>query len=278
MFTVRFWGVRGSIPVPGANTVIYGGNTSCLEIRADERLVIVDLGSGVHTLGGWLVENELKSKGAIKADILLSHTHWDHVMGFPMFTPIYIPGTVLNIIGPTPLESLDLKTAIEHQLSSQYWPVQPDKLSAKITYRQMKETTIDLGEGLTVSSKSLNHSLPCFGYRITYQGKSIVTIFDHEFFVSEEENNKIKKFVSGADILIHDTQYKQEEYESHKGWGHCTYEQVLQYTAGADIKKLVFFHHDPSRKDSELEQIEKSYANNTNPKIVVAKEGLVLEA
>ncbi|WP_461255713.1 MBL fold metallo-hydrolase [Treponema sp. R80B11-R83G3] len=278
MLTVRFWGVRGSIPVPGPNTVIYGGNTSCIEVRADERLVIVDLGSGVHTLGAWLIENELKSKGKIKADILLSHTHWDHVMGFPMFSPIYSGGTELNIIGPATLESVDLKSAIENQLSSQYWPVQPDRLAAKIKYQQIKETTIDLGSGLTVSSKFLNHSLPCFGYRINYKGKSVVTIFDHELFLTAEENEKVKKFISGADILIHDAQYKQEEYASHKGWGHCTYEQVIEFIAGTDIKTLVFFHHEPSRKDGELEQIEKSYANSTSPKIIVAKEGLVLEA
>jgi len=278
MFTVRFWGVRGSIPVPGPNTVIYGGNTSCIEIRADERLVIVDLGSGVHTLGLWLIENDLKNKGKIKADILLSHTHWDHVMGFPMFSPIYSGNTELSIIGPATLESIDLRSAIENQLSSQYWPVQPDRLSAKIKYQQIKETTVDLGEGLTVSSKFLNHSLPCFGYRITYKGKSVVTIFDHEMFLSDEENEKVKKFISGADILIHDAQYKQEEYASHKGWGHCTYEQAVEFTAGIGIKTLVFYHHEPSRKDNELEQIEKSYANSTSPKIVVAKEGLVLEA
>jgi len=278
MLTVRFWGVRGSIPVPGPNTVIYGGNTSCIEIRADERLVIVDLGSGVHTLGDWLIENELKNKGKIKADILLSHTHWDHVMGFPMFSPIYSNGTELSIIGPATLESIDLKSAIENQLSSQYWPVQPDRLAAKIKYQQIKETTVDLGEGLIVSSKFLNHSLPCFGYRISYKGKSVATIFDHEFFLTAEENEKVKKFISGVDILVHDAQYKQEEYASHKGWGHCTYEQVMEFTAGIGIKTLVFFHHEPSRKDSELEEIEKSYVNSTSPKIIVAKEGLVLEA
>jgi phosphoribosyl 1,2-cyclic phosphodiesterase len=278
MLKIRFWGVRGSIPTPGQNTVIYGGNTSCLEIRADERLIIVDLGSGVHPLGDWLIENDLKNKGKIKADILLSHTHWDHVMGFPMFNPIYTPNTEFNIIGPATLETDDLKAAIESQLSAQYWPVQADRLAAKIKYKQIKETTVDLGAGLTVSSKFLNHTIPCFGYRINYKGKSIVTVFDHELFLTAEENEKVRKFISGADIVVHDAQYKQEEYASHTGWGHCTYEQVMQFTADIGIKKLVFFHHEPSRKDSELELIEKSYANNTAPEIFVAKEGLVLEA
>jgi phosphoribosyl 1,2-cyclic phosphodiesterase len=278
MLTVRFWGVRGSIPTPGPDTVIYGGNTSCLEIRADERLVIVDLGSGVHPLGDWLIENDLKTKGKIKADILLSHTHWDHVMGFPMFNPIYTPGTEFNIIGPATLESNDLKATIENQLSTQYWPVQPDRLDATIKYKQIKETTVDLGAGLTVRSKFLNHPLPCFGYRINYKGKSIATVFDHELFLTAEENEKVRQFIKGADIVIHDAQYKQEEYPNHVGWGHCTYEQVMQHTAGLDIKKLIFFHHESSRKDSELEQIEKSYADSKEPEIMIAKEGLVVEA
>jgi phosphoribosyl 1,2-cyclic phosphodiesterase len=278
MLTVRFWGVRGSSPTPGPNTVIYGGNTSCLEIRADERLIIVDIGSGVRLLGERLLENEIKSNGKITADILLTHTHWDHVMGFPMFTPIYTPGTVFNVIGPASLDNNDLKSIIENQLSTQYWPVQAEKIAAKIKYNQIKEAVVDLGGGLTVSSKFLNHPIPCFGYRIDYNGKSIATVFDHEFFITDEENEKIRQFIKGADIVIHDAQYKQAEYKDHMGWGHCTYEQVVQYTAGIDIKKLVLFHHDPSRKDSELEQIEKNYADNTEPKIIMAKEGLVLEA
>jgi phosphoribosyl 1,2-cyclic phosphodiesterase len=278
MLTLRFWGVRGSIPTPGVNTVIYGGNTSCIEVRADERLIIIDLGSGAHLLGDWLLENELKIKGKIKADILLTHTHWDHVMGFPMFTPIYTPGFEFNVIGPASLEDEDLKAIIENQLSTQYWPVQADRLAANIKYSQIKETTVDLGDGLTVSSKFLNHPISCFGYRINYKGKSIATVYDHEFFLTAEENEKVRQFIKGADIVIHDAQYKQEEYAEHVGWGHCTYEQVVQYTAGMDIKKLVFFHHDPARKDSELEKIEKSYAKNKNLKIIAAREGLVLEA
>jgi phosphoribosyl 1,2-cyclic phosphodiesterase len=278
MFTVRFWGVRGSIPTPGPSTVIYGGNTSSLEIRADERLVIVDLGSGAHPLGDWLIENDLINTGKVKADILITHTHWDHVMGFPMFNPIYTRGSELNIIGPESLGKDDLKTIIENQLSTQYWPVQADRLAANIKYQQINETTVDLGEGLTISSKYLNHPIPCFGYRVNYKGKSIVTVFDHELFITAEENEKVRQFMKGADILIHDAQYKLSEYSNHVGWGHSTYEQVIQYTAGLDIKTLVFSHHEPSRTDDELKQIEKDYTNSKTQKMIVAKEGLVLEA
>jgi len=301
MLTVRFWGVRGSLPSPGPNTVVYGGNTSCLEIRADERLFIIDLGTGIHPLGEWLIQNDLKKKGKIKADIFLTHTHWDHIIGFPMFNPIYVPGTELKITGPVSLENESLKAIIDSQMSHKYWPVRADELSAKIEYNQIKEETLDMGEGLTITSKFLNHPIFCLGYRFNYQGKSIATVYDHEPFhnlfksnpregdcdketaeegeaAAAEENEKIRRFIKGADIVIHDAQYKQEEYSGHVGWGHCSYESAVQTTAGLDLKKLVLFHHEPSRTDSQLEQIEKSYAKNKSPKVIIAKEGMTLEA
>ena len=278
MFTVRFWGVRGSLPSPGPDTVIYGGNTSCLEIRADDRLIIIDLGTGVRPLGDWLQHNDHQKFGKIKADIFLTHTHWDHIMGFPMFNPVYVPGTELRITAPFSPQNDSIKTIIEKQLSYQYWPVTADELAAKIEYNQMKEETLDIGGGLTVTGKLLNHPSFCMGYRFVYNGKSIVTVFDHELYTIPEKNEEIRQFIKGADIVIHDAQYTQEEYSHHVGWGHCFYEHVQKAAAGLDIKKLVFFHHEPSRADSQLEQIEKKYANNTDPVIVVAKEGLVLQA
>jgi len=278
MFTVRFWGVRGSIPSPGPNTVVYGGNTACLEIRAGGRLLIVDLGSGVHPLGEWLMENDYKKNGKIKADVFLTHTHWDHVMGFPMFTPIYTPGTELCITGSASIENCSLKSIIENQLSSQYWPVQPDRLAAVIKYNQIEETNFQLGEDIRVSSKFLNHPNRCLGYRFTYMQSSIATVYDHEPFPAAQDNEKVKEFIKGADIVIHDAQYTQEEYANKKGWGHCSYDQVLEMTSGLGIKKLVLFHHEPLRKDSELKKIESNYTGNTSPLIIMAKEGLVLEA
>jgi len=278
MLSVRFWGVRGSIPSPGPNTVIYGGNTACLEIRAGERLLIIDLGSGVHPFGEWLMENDLKKYGKIKADVFLTHTHWDHVMGFPMFTPVYVSGTELCITGSASIENSTLQSIIENQLSSQYWPVQADRLAAKIKYNQIKETTLELGDDLFVASKYLNHPNLCLGYRITYKGKSIATVYDHEQYSSDAENEKVRQFIKGADIVIHDAQYTQEEYASHKGWGHCSYDQVLKSTEGLGIGRIVLFHHEPSRKDKDLEQIEKSHASKTNPKIIVAREEMTLEA
>jgi phosphoribosyl 1,2-cyclic phosphodiesterase len=299
MLSIRFWGVRGSLPSPGRDTVIYGGNTSCLEIRADERLIIIDLGSGVRPLGDWLMQNDFKKYGKIKADIFLTHTHWDHVMGFPMFTPIYIPGTELNITGPVTIDSDSLRSIFENQLSYNYWPVSADELAAKIEYNQIKETTLDLGGGLCITSKFLNHPIFCFGYRVSYQGKSIATVYDHEPFhnlfkakadeidketviegeiAAAEENEKIRQFIKGADIVVHDAQYTKEEYVKHSGWGHCSYDHAVETASNVDVKTLVLFHHEPSRIDSQLEELEKIYAENTEPKIIMAKEGMVLEA
>ncbi|MCL2230308.1 MAG: MBL fold metallo-hydrolase [Treponema sp.] len=294
MLSVRFWGVRGSIPCPGPDTVIYGGNTSCLEIRADDHLIIIDLGTGVRPLGEWLIENDLKKYGKISADILITHTHWDHIMGFPMFNPVYVPGTELRITGPVTFEDESLKAIMETQLSYQYWPVTLAELAAKIEYNQIKETTMDLGDDLTITSKFLNHTISCLGYRVDYKGKSIATVYDHEQYrnlfaednsaalegkiAAAEENEKVRQFIRGADIVIHDSQYTQDEYASRTGWGHSSYNDTVDAVKDNDVKKVVFFHHEPSRKDSELAEIEKQYEGSTQPQIVMAREGLILEA
>ncbi len=305
MLSVRFWGDRGSIPCPGPATVRYGGNTSCLEIRADERLIIVDLGTGLKPLGDWLMGNDFK-KGPIDTDIFITHTHWDHIMGFPMFTPIFVPGTKLRIRGPVSYEDDSLESIIGAQLSYRYWPVRQSELAAKIEYAQLKETELDLGGGLTVRTKYLNHPILCLGYRFEYQGKSIITAYDNEPFrnvfptdpadpnydedaaregelATREENEKILRFFKGADVLIHDTQYTQKEYEAGKiGWGHSSYEHGINAAHKAGVKKLVMFHHDPNRTDDQLEELEKGYqrrlAGRTAMEVMMAREGLTVEA
>jgi len=276
MLSVRFWGVRGSIPCPGPSTVIYGGNTACIEIRADERLNIIDLGSGACPLGDWLIANDMKKNGKIKADIFITHTHWDHIMGFPMFTPVYMDNTELQITGPMFSETDNLQKIFETQLSRNYWPVRLNELSAKIDYFQIKETTLDLSGGLTVTSKLLNHPIACLGYRFNYQGKSIAVIYDHEPFTAPGENEKLIQFLKNVDILIHDSQYTNEEYPVHIGWGHSTLDTAVQTAAAAGVKTLVFFHHDPSHTDTQLKRFEKIYSKR-EVKCIMAKEGMTLK-
>jgi phosphoribosyl 1,2-cyclic phosphodiesterase len=303
MLSVRFWGVRGSIPCPGSSTVIYGGNTSCLEIRADERLVIVDFGTGVKPLGDWLIARDLK-KGPIDTDVFISHTHWDHIMGFPMFAPIFNSTTKLRIRGPVSFEDETLESIIGAQLSYRYWPVRLSELAAKIEYEQIMETKLDLGGGLTVTTKFLNHPISCLGYRFEYGGKSIVTAYDHEPFrnlfltepddpsynedviregeaAANEENEKVRRFFKDADVLIHDTQYTTEEYAAHLGWGHSSYEYAVSTASGTGVKKLVLFHHDPNRTDAQLEDLEREYgvsAAEAGVEVMMAREGLTIEA
>ena len=303
MFSVCFWGVRGSIPCPGPDTVLFGGNTSCLEIRAGDRLVIIDSGTGIRLLGDQLITGNY-IKGPVDADVFITHTHWDHIMGFPMFTPLFIKTTKLRIRGPVSSEEDTLESIIGTQLSYRYWPVRQSELAAKIDYDQIKETTLDLGDGLKVSSKYLNHPILCLGYRFEYQGKVIITAYDHEPFrnlfpsdpadpsydedaaregeaAAKEENEKILHFFSGADILIHDAQYTTEEYQKHLGWGHCSYELTIEEALKAKVKKLVFFHHEPKRTDKELINLEKDYqakTSGTGLEVLMAREGLTLEA
>jgi len=282
--------------------VEFGGNTSCLEIRADERLVIVDLGTGAKPLGDRIMQHDF-NKGCMDMDVFITHTHWDHIMGFPMFTPLFVPGTNLRIRGPVSYNDDTLASIIVDQLSYRYWPVRLNDLAAKIKYEELKETTLDLGRGLLVTTKYLNHPILCLGYRFEYQGKAIVTAYDHEPFrnlfptdpedpsYNEEaalegektakiENEKMLLFFSGADILIHDTQYTAQEFEKHLGWGHSSYEYAMEAACERKVKKLVLFHHDPINADERLESLEKKYKNEAGAglEVIMAREGLTIQA
>ncbi len=300
MFSLTIWGDRGSMPTPGPDTVLFGGNTSCLEIRANGRLVIVDAGSGIRQLGDKLMREDIK-KGPIDADIFVTHTHWDHIMGFPMFTPIYVPGTKLRIHGPITYEEDTLDKIFGAQLSYRYWPVRQEELGAKIEYEQIKETTMDLGGGLTVQTKYLNHPILCLGYRFEFEGKSIVTAYDTEPFrnvfptdpadpqydadaaregeeAAREENEKLLRFYRGADILVHDTQYTAKEYVASKvGWGHSSFEYAVNAAHRTGVKRLLLFHHDPNRSDAELQELEIFYQERVRGKtaleLEMAREG-----
>lgn len=295
MFTLTIWGTRGSMPTPGPDTVLFGGNTSCLEIRAGERLVIVDAGSGIRGLGDKLVREDLR-RGPIDADIFITHTHWDHIMGFPMFTPIYVPGTKLRLHGPVTYEDDSLEKVIGSQLSYRYWPVRQDELAAKIEYDRITETSMDLGGGLLVTAKYLNHPVLCLGYRFEYEGRSFVTAYDTEPFrnvfptdpadpsydeeaaregelAAREENEKLLGFFKGADLLLHDSQYTAKEYHSGKmGFGHTSYEAAINSAHRAGVRSLLLFHHDPNRSDAELQELELFYQGKVEGKTALSLE------
>lgn len=303
---IRFWGVRGSIPCPGPTTVEYGGNTSCIELRFGDkdRLIIIDAGSGIRSLGNYMMQHDLP-KGPIDTSIFFTHTHWDHIMGFPFFTPIFIPNTKLKIYGPVTYEDEGLDEIVGSQLSYRYFPVKHSELAADISYYPLKELSMDLGDGISLTTKYLNHPILCLGYRFEHEGKVFCTAYDTEPFrnvfptdpddpsydpvaaeegeiAAKEENEKILRFFEGADVVVHDTQYTNEEYlDSKLGWGHTPFEVAINAAHKAGVKKLLLFHHDPMRTDKQLKLLHEQYLetirNKTNLEIDVAREGMEIE-
>jgi phosphoribosyl 1,2-cyclic phosphodiesterase len=299
---VRFWGVRGSIPSPGPITQKYGGNTACIELRVgnEERLVIIDAGSGIRTLGNYLMANDLP-KGPINADIFLSHTHWDHIMGYPFFTPIYIPGTKLRVHGPVSFEDDPLEEVVGGQMKYRYFPVNLGELASEIEYIRVKEDPdIDLGRGLRLSTKLLNHPITALGYRFAFGGKTVCTCYDTEPFrnlfitdrndpaydeamayegaeVAVEQNLAVEQFFAGADLLIHDAQYTSAEYGSRINWGHTAMEYAIGAANRAGVKKLALYHHDPDRSDAALDELAVGYCEAGkygDTEVFFAREGM----
>ncbi|MDA8163468.1 MAG: MBL fold metallo-hydrolase [Desulfobacteraceae bacterium] len=296
---VKIWGVRGSIPCPGPHTVKYGGNTVCLEVRFPEtdRLVIIDAGSGIRELGNFLMAND-RTRGPINTEIYLTHTHWDHIMGFPFFIPAYLPDTRLRIHGPVSYEEDSLESIVGGQMTYRYFPVRQTELAADISYHDLKEGRRDLGDGIVLTTKYLNHPVLCLGYRFEHGGKVFCTAYDTEPFrnlfitdpshpaydeamaaegdlVAQEQNRLVEEFFAGADLLIHDSQYTEAEYRASKlGWGHSSFEGAIAAASRAGVKKLLLFHHEPVRTDAEFDRLAETYGRKDGPEVIVAREGM----
>ncbi|MBW6520028.1 MAG: MBL fold metallo-hydrolase [Desulfoarculaceae bacterium] len=302
---VRFWGVRGSIPCPGPLTQKYGGNGACMELRigAENRLIIIDAGTGIRPLGNHLMQHELP-KGPIRAEIFLSHTHWDHIMGFPYFVPIYVPGSQLKVYGPVSFEDETLEDVVGGQMKYRYFPVTMGELRSEIEYVRLKEESAkDYGNGLVLTTKILNHPITALGYRFDYQGKSFCTCYDFELFrnlfitdpdhpdydesmalegeeVAREQNLAVETFFAGADLLVHDSQNTAAEFKSRVGWGHSTVEYAIATANRAGVKRLALFHHDPDRTDQQIDEMAATYCQPGrygDTEVFFAREGQLVE-
>ncbi|HEX7841200.1 MAG TPA: MBL fold metallo-hydrolase [Kofleriaceae bacterium] len=266
--SVRFFGVRGSIPTPGPYTTA-GGNTACLEVTAGSTRIILDAGSGLRALG-----DERMAYGPQHSTILLSHLHWDHVCGLPFFTPIYVPGHRVEIAsGPNGVMST--QEAIRSLFKAPFFPVDFADLASQVSVRELPAHDCFTIGDIRVTLARLNHPDPVYGFRLDHGGRSIVYATDTEHFACVDPT--LKRLASGADILIYDAQYTPEEYPSKVGWGHSTWQAGAELARAAGVPQLVLFHHDPNRTDAQLAAIEaEAHAHLSGT--IAAREGLVLRA
>lgn len=246
---ITFWGVRGSIAVPGKSTEKFGGNTACVEISAGGELIICDAGTGMRPLGKDLIRRH--GDKPIRATILLSHIHWDHYFGLPFFKPLYDKKNSFAICGPRS-GGMDFKMAIENAIRPPYFPQAITGDPSNIEFRTIDVRPFKIGR-VDVVPIEVNHPGGALGWKFMCDGKSVVHVSDNEP-QDGEARKKIVSWMNGADLLIHDAQYSPEEYARHRGWGHSSYIYPLELAAEANVKRVILFHFDPDADDHELKK------------------------
>jgi phosphoribosyl 1,2-cyclic phosphodiesterase len=247
---IRCWGARGSIPVSGRDYIRYGGDTPCVEVRTrDDEIVIIDAGSGVRRLG-----NRLVAEGRGTFTMLFTHAHWDHIMGFPFFKPIYRPETRIAVFG-CPYAQASVRAMIAHIMAPPNFPVNFDDITAEITYSEACQFAFTLGS-LTITPIAPSHPNQGIGYRFEEEGKSFVFLTDNELTYRHPEGMGYEDylaFAKGADLLIHDAEYLPEDYPATRTWGHSVYTDTLRLGLDAGVSQLGLFHHNQDRTDQAIE-------------------------
>jgi phosphoribosyl 1,2-cyclic phosphodiesterase len=282
MYEVTFWGTRGSIPTPGPGTARYGGNTACIGVAADRRLVILDAGSGLRPLGHELMKQR---QGVLSADILLSHTHWDHIQGLPFFKPLSSRDTSVCIYGAAQ-EGVPLKEILGRQMDPMVFPVPLNALAASLMVVEIEHGEFEI-DGFAVCAFRLRHPGTTLGYRLVPStgGRQIAYVTDNElgpggnYEVPSDWREQLVEFVAEADILIHDAMYLDQIIQARAGWGHSTPRQAVDLAAEGRCRRLILFHHEPEHDDAALDALvsdTRDYARRVAPRLVVeaAVEGL----
>ena len=267
--TVKFWGVRGSVPSPGPETALVGGNTSCVEIVAGTSRLILDAGTGLRRLG-----NELIGHAPVDVTVLLSHVHWDHIQGLPFFAPIFMPGTRMHMIAGS--NGIPLRDSLRRQMSAPNFPVDLNDVPASLSYHEVRDRQRVVVGDAEVTVAKANHPDAVYAYRIEHRGRSVVYATDTEHYSCVDQ--RLVTLAKNSDVLIYDAQYLPEEYSGSKGmsrvgWGHSTYEAGVELARAAGVGKLVLFHHDPGRTDDGVAAIE-ARARESFVDTSAAREGM----
>jgi len=297
---IKLWGTRGSIAVPGPETLCYGGNTTCVELRADDELIVLDAGSGIRPLGVAL-KQEFQER-PINLSLLITHAHWDHIQGFPFFKPAYGPKNKIRILGFDGAGAT-FREIMTEPMRSPFFPITMRELSAEMEITKLTEMKFSLGK-VDVHAAFVNHPGVCAGYRLFTSTGSVAFLPDHEpyeFFlhaaqgksltpeqakqIATNEHARLVQFLRGSDILVLDSQYTDKEYQSHIGWGHGSVSSTVSLALEAEVQTLLLFHHDPSHDDKTVDTMVESArefaAKSGRPlQVTGAREGseILLEA
>ncbi len=270
---VKFWGVRGSIPVPGTHTARIGGNTSCVEVRCGSEILVFDGGTGLRPLG-----KSLLAQLPLTLHLFFSHVHWDHIQGFPFFAPAFIPGNTIHMYGGATVAG-HLESAMVGQMESPSFPVRLEQMPATLRFHDLLSgSVVELSPDLRVRCAAGNHPGGVLAYRVEHAGRSVVYVTDHEPHDGEQPE-QIVALAQGADLLIYDCMYTPEEYRGQKdgisriGWGHSTFEVGTALARRADVGELLLFHHDPDQSDRDVDEKE-ARARQLFPQSRAAHEGL----
>ena len=275
----RIWGCRGSVAAPGADTVKYGGNTSCVEVRLSSgHALVLDAGTGMRPLGV-VMDDDLP----VELHILLTHLHLDHLQGLGFFRPLFAPGLDIHIWGPTsPVQHLAER--ISMYLSPPLFPVRLEDVPSHLTFHDAPEEAVTLGSA-TIRAAKVTHQGPTVGYRIEEHGRALVYLPDHEPSLGGNLHSVPAAWMSGhdiacgADVLLHDAQYRDHEYGAHVGWGHSSIGDAMQFAQKADVDKVVLFHHDPYHTDAELEMLLADARDDwpeMKERVCLASEGMTI--
>jgi len=275
---VDFWGVRGSVPSPGPTTARYGGNTSCVSITIDNKILILDAGTGIRNLGGAII-----GQPELEIFVVVTHSHWDHIQGFPFFTPIYQPDRPVHMFPTLHKKNVVLSSLID-QMDGAHFPITPDQVPSNFNFVTENPLEFLESNGFHMELVPMNHPGKAFGYKIKIDDKIICYFTDNEIdppYEKSIELNVLTEHCRNVDILIHDAQYIEADMPLKHGWGHSLISQVTKLGESAEVKNLVYYHHDPERSDddidAELETASKTLKENgSSVRPYFAYEGLKL--